>query len=85
MQQHETNSKFVKHMACENCGSSDANSLYDDGHTYCFSCHTTVGANQDMQAEQVVSINRKSNTNYILSQIDDGKLHKTHVKSIMLW
>lgn len=22
------------------CGSSDANSLYDDGHTYCFSCET---------------------------------------------
>ena len=53
MQQHETNSKFVKHMACENCGSSDANTLYDDGHTHCFSCHTTVGANQDMQAEQM--------------------------------
>ena len=74
MYQYETNSKFVKHMACENCGSSDANTLYDDGHTHCFSCHTTVGANQDMQAEQVVPINRKSNSTYILSQIDDRKI-----------
>ena len=74
MQQYETNSKFVKHMACESCGSSDANTLYDDGHTHCFSCHTTVGANQNMQAEQVVPINRKSNSNYILSQIEDRKI-----------
>ena len=35
---------FVRHIACTNCGSSDANSLYDDGHTYCFVCHhRTVG------------------------------------------
>ena len=36
--------QFVRHIACTNCGSSDANSLYDDGHTYCFVCHhRTVG------------------------------------------
>ena len=36
--------EFVRHIACTNCGSSDANSLYDDGHTYCFVCHhRTVG------------------------------------------
>ena len=38
-QQHATqSSKFVKHIPCVNCGSSDANSLYTDGHTYCFAC-----------------------------------------------
>ena len=31
-------SKFVKHIPCEACGSSDGNSLYTDGHTYCFVC-----------------------------------------------
>ena len=35
---HETTSEFIKHIACEHCGSSDANALYSDGHTYCFSC-----------------------------------------------
>ncbi len=35
-------SKFLRHIACENCGSSDANSLYDDGHTHCFKCGHTV-------------------------------------------
>ena len=28
-------SKFLRHGPCERCGSSDANSFYDDGHTYC--------------------------------------------------
>ena len=35
-----TKSNFVKHTACDSCGSSNANSLYDDGHTYCFVCET---------------------------------------------
>jgi twinkle protein len=30
--------EFVRHLPCEACGSSDANGLYDDGHTWCFSC-----------------------------------------------
>ena len=32
-------SKFLRHGPCEACGSSDANSFYDDGHTYCHSCN----------------------------------------------
>ena len=35
-------SEFVSHSACDNCGSSDANSVYSDGHSYCFSCHHYV-------------------------------------------
>ena len=31
-------SKFLRHIACEHCGSSDGNSLYDDGHEYCHVC-----------------------------------------------
>lgn len=30
------------HLPCEKCGSSDANALYDDGHTYCFSCEAYI-------------------------------------------
>ena len=29
-----------RHQACDDCGSSDALAIYDDGHTYCFSCTT---------------------------------------------
>ena len=31
-------SKFIRHGPCPACNSSDAFSLYDDGHGYCFSC-----------------------------------------------
>lgn len=30
---------FIRHEPCESCGSSDGNSLYSDGHTYCFACN----------------------------------------------
>ncbi len=36
--------EFVRHEPCENCGSSDANSLYTDGHKFCFSCRTYTPA-----------------------------------------
>ena len=42
-----TESEFVAHEPCENCGSSDANSRYSDGHTYCFSCQTYTPAEGD--------------------------------------
>ena len=38
-------SKFLRHTSCEHCGSKDANSLYDDGHTHCFSCGVTEHEN----------------------------------------
>ena len=34
-------STFLRHIPCPSCGSSDANSLYTDGHTHCFACNTT--------------------------------------------
>ena len=43
MSKHElmqnSESEFVRHLPCDNCGSSDAASLYTDGHTFCFSCN----------------------------------------------
>lgn len=43
-------SNLVSHGPCEACGSSDANALYDDGHTHCFSCGVTVqGESKDPQ------------------------------------
>ena len=36
----DVTSEFVRHEPCNACGSSDANSVYSDGHSYCFSCHT---------------------------------------------
>ena len=37
MDTHEE-STLLGHGPCDNCGSSDANAEYSDGHTFCFSC-----------------------------------------------
>ena len=50
-------SKMVKHMACPKCNSSDANALYEDGHSYCFSCKTRFGADMKEEARVVPMTN----------------------------
>ena len=35
---HQFESEFVRHAPCPSCSSSDAFSIYSDGHGYCFSC-----------------------------------------------
>ena len=44
----ERKSNFVKHIACDKCGSSDGNALYDDGHTHCFVCNAYVSGDGDV-------------------------------------
>ena len=34
----ETDSTLLYHSGCDACGSSDAKTVYDDGHSFCFSC-----------------------------------------------
>ena len=43
----EMESQFVKHIPCLKCGSKDNNSLYSDGHTFCFGCETWAAGNGD--------------------------------------
>lgn len=43
MAELNTDSTFLQHVPCEACGSSDANGLYDDGHTFCFACGAYAG------------------------------------------
>lgn len=38
---------FLYHAPCENCGSSDGNSVYSDGHQYCFVCEHRVPATEE--------------------------------------
>ena len=44
----ESDSEFITHVPCEGCGSSDANAIYDDGHTYCFSCQAHVNSKEEI-------------------------------------
>ena len=34
-----SDSEFIRHIPCPQCGSSDANSIYTDGHEYCHKCN----------------------------------------------
>ena len=50
MPNEHDSSTFVSHEPCEKCGSSDANSLFSDGHLYCFACETyTPGEGELME------------------------------------
>ena len=40
MDDHAEDSALMFKGPCDECGSSDANAVYTDGHTYCFSCDT---------------------------------------------
>jgi len=40
-------SYFVKHVPCEECGSSDAGGLYSDGNVHCHSCKHTAFADSN--------------------------------------
>lgn len=51
MEDLQTESHFIRHTACDECGSSDGNSLYSDGHTFCFVCQKRKNANGDVPTE----------------------------------
>ena len=51
--------EFVRHEPCANCGSSDALSVYSDGHTWCFVCHNRTPGDEDIIHSQQMSKNVK--------------------------
>lgn len=48
-QELEQESIFLFHAPCENCGSSDGNSVYSDGHEWCFVCEHRVPASEERE------------------------------------
>ena len=58
-------SKVIKQSSCPNCGSSDANTLYEDGHWYCFSCqHYTPPERNEMDITKPAPIQGVVQTNF---------------------
>lgn len=49
----ENESIFLHHAPCPHCGSSDANSVYDDGHQFCFACQTFTPAGDELPRKAV--------------------------------
>lgn len=54
----DSDSIFLYHAPCENCGSSDGNSVYSDGHCYCFVCEHRVPSTEERR-EALASKRRK--------------------------
>jgi len=48
-----TESEFIRHDPCPDCGSSDALAVYTDGHTFCFSCHTRKAGDGQQQTHHM--------------------------------
>ena len=51
-------SEFERHIPCEECGSSDGNSLYTDGHSFCFVCHTWKGGDGKVHNHKTTYVQR---------------------------
>lgn len=52
-------STFLRHIPCENCGSSDANSLYSDNHQFCFACNTHVKGDGECSNTQTSTVKKE--------------------------
>ena len=60
--ENENKSRAVStHRPCNTCGSSDALTIYSDGHTHCFSCNTTIQPLGEAKTTEVVPNHRKEN------------------------
>ena len=66
---------FVEHTSCDKCGSSDANALYDDGSTYCFSCGKPTGGGD--KHKEVKRVNKKDKPVYYDGEFES--LPKRHI------
>jgi twinkle protein len=55
-------SAFVRHVPCNACGSSDAGSLYTDGHFYCHKCFHYEKAESDSEGASLQGLSLKKNT-----------------------
>ncbi len=60
----DDDAEFIEHLPCEECGSSDANAYYSDGHCYCFSCGAYTPPGDESIPRDIESKKQKrSNTN----------------------
>ena len=71
-------SRIIKsHQPCNTCGSSDALAVYDDGHTHCFSCKTTLQPDSDVKTSKPMATyqeRRKLNTDRFNGIPEDAKI-----------
>lgn len=74
--------RFLKHIGCDRCGSSDAKAVYDDGSSFCFSCRKPTSSKVSGYVSKVleqetpslseskVSLPSDATTNYSKEAVD---------------
>lgn len=67
----DSDSVFLYHIPCENCGSSDGNSLFSDGHQFCYVCEKWVPGDDDKRSEIA---NKRPSGGKRVSNYDNGPL-----------
>jgi twinkle protein len=72
----------MRHLSCEECGSSDACGLYSDGHTHCFSCGTTTYPDRRKDTEISNGLTELKK-NYVA--LDDRKISKQSAEKFGVW
>jgi twinkle protein len=58
---HETDSEFLRHEPCPNCGSDDNLARYSDGHGFCFGCGHYEHPKKEATVEETEETPRKRN------------------------
>ena len=71
-------SEFVRHEPCTNCGSSDALSVYTDGHTWCFVCHNRTPATDEIVHNHMSKHVHLKGT----AGVDAGELNESEVADL---
>lgn len=87
MKRRLNDSTFLRHGHCPDCGSSDALSVYTDGHTYCFSCNTYHRGDDEEGEEAEEKVQEHDDNNRRLRLIPEGlyqPLPKRHLQEITL-
>ena len=72
--QNTTDDKFVKHLPCENCGSSDGVALYESGNTWCFVCKKFSKGNEMEDPSPIRTVISNSMTKGAYAPLDDRKI-----------
>jgi len=71
------------HQPCDSCGSSDARSIYSDGHEFCFSCETRFDGEGEypiMSTPIETNVSPITNASGVVSAIPDRKISQETCK-----
>lgn len=74
-------SSFLYHVPCEKCGSSDANSMYSDGHTHCFGCDNHTPPSGEASSENYLA-RPKASSQVLTMSAAEGRFESLKARHI---